>query len=275
MAKTSPFPGLDPYMELHWGDAHHSLIQYARDSIQGPLPDDLIARVEQRVYVERGDYRLRHIVPDVRLSEAGTVGESGGSVAVASEVEVESLETESFAIDPLEITEGFIEIREGDGGRVVTVIEFLSPANKVPGPGRTSYEQKQLEVLQSQTNLVEIDLVRAGRRVLALPPSFIPNAWRKDSLVCVRKSWRRDRAYLTRLPLRKRLPAVPIPLRETDSPVMLDLQTIHDLCYTNGRYGRSIDYTRPPEPPLAAEDAKWAADLLRSAGKTPPEESRR
>ena len=265
MAKKSPFPGLDPYLENRWGDAHHSLIQYARDAIQGPLPDDLIARIDERVYVEREDYRLRHIVPDVRLSEEGPAGDAG-SIAVAPEIEVETLETESFAVDPVEITEGYIEIREADGGRVITVIELLSPANKLPGPGRTAYEQKQLEILQSQTNLVEIDLIRDGRRVLALPPSFVPNAWRNDGLVCVRKSWRRDRAFLTRLPLRKRLPAVPIPLRETDAPVMLDLQAIHDQGYTNGRYDRT-NYSVPPAPPLSEEDAKWADELLHAAGK--------
>jgi uncharacterized protein DUF4058 len=266
MAKKSPFPGLDPYLELRWGDAHHSLIQYARDTIQGPLPDDLVARIEERVYVERDDYRLRHIVPDVRLSERAPPSGSGGSIAIAPEVEVETLETETFAIDSLEITEGFIEIREGDRGRVVTIIELLSPANKLPGPGRTSYEQKQLEILQSQTNLVEIDFIRSGRRVLALPPSYIPDPWRSDCLICVRKSWCRDRAYLTRLPLRKRLPIVPIPLRETDSPVMLDLQAIHDQCYLNGRYD-GTDYSIPPQPPLTDDDAKWADDLLHAAGR--------
>jgi Protein of unknown function (DUF4058) len=268
MAKKCPFPGFDPYLENRWGDAHHSFIQYSRDAIQGPLPDDLIASIDERVYVERQDIRPRLIVPDVRVSELRSAGDAAeGSIAVAPEVEVESLETECFAIEPLEIAESFIEIREAHGGKVVTVIEFLSPANRLSGAGRTSYEQKQLEILQSEACLVEIDLVRSGRRVLALPPSYIPNAWRSDNLIFVRKSWRRDRAYLTRLPLRKRLPVVSIPLRETDAPVMLDLQAIHDLSYVNGRYGHDIDYSVPPEPPLSADDAKWADDLLRAVGK--------
>lgn len=27
----SPFPGMDPYLEAHWGDVHTSLATYARD----------------------------------------------------------------------------------------------------------------------------------------------------------------------------------------------------------------------------------------------------
>jgi hypothetical protein len=233
--------------------------------LQGKLPDDLLARVEERVYVEREGFRLRNIVPDTHVTEIRT--EEAGGAALAVAVEVELAEYASFAIEPVEITEGFIEIREADGGRVVTIVEVLSPANKLNGPGRTLYRKKQLEILQSQTSLVEIDLVRSGPRVLALPPYFIPKEWRSDALVCVRKNWKRNRADLYRLPLRKQLPTVPIPLRESDTPVMLDLQAIHDQCYTNGRYDRA-DYSVPPEPPLSDDDAKWATELLASAGRT-------
>src|SRR5438105_4713913 len=44
----SPFPGMDPFLEQYWGDVHHSLIQYARDTMQPQLPADLRARVEER-----------------------------------------------------------------------------------------------------------------------------------------------------------------------------------------------------------------------------------
>lgn len=40
-----PFPGMDPWLESHWGDVHHSLVQYARDELQPLLPEDLRARV--------------------------------------------------------------------------------------------------------------------------------------------------------------------------------------------------------------------------------------
>jgi hypothetical protein len=45
MASSSPFPGMDPWLEQHWGDVHHSIITYARDQLQERLPPGLrIAR---------------------------------------------------------------------------------------------------------------------------------------------------------------------------------------------------------------------------------------
>lgn len=55
---TRPFPGMDPYLESHWRDIHHRLITYAADEIQTGLPQDLRARVEERVFVE-SDLRER------------------------------------------------------------------------------------------------------------------------------------------------------------------------------------------------------------------------
>src|SRR5438270_12718142 len=63
----SPFPGLDPYLEMHWGDVHHRLIQYASDGLQPGLPPDLVARVEERVFVETEVGSRRRMVPDVRV----------------------------------------------------------------------------------------------------------------------------------------------------------------------------------------------------------------
>jgi hypothetical protein len=42
----SPFPGMDPYLELHWRDVHHSLCTYARDALQPQVRPALLARIE-------------------------------------------------------------------------------------------------------------------------------------------------------------------------------------------------------------------------------------
>ena len=262
MKITSPFPGMDPYLEAHWGDVHHSLIQYSRDAIQGTLPDDLLARVEERVYLEIDDVRIRTIAPDARISEWQPDG--GGGTAVAEEVAV--AEPRVFIVEPIELTEGLIEIRERDGGRVVTVLEFLILGNKTGGEGTRQYLQKQSEILQSATSLVEIDLVRAGQRVLAIPTPLIPKEWESDYLACIRRSWRGSHRELYSFPLRKRLPALPIPLRSHEAPVRLDLQAILEQCYSLGRYDR-LNYREAPIPALPATDQAWADDLLKAAGK--------
>ena len=64
--------------------------------------------------------------------------------------------------------ETFIEIIDRESGNlVVTVIEFLSPSNKSPGPNREQYLRKQREICSSDANLVEIDLNRFGTHALA------------------------------------------------------------------------------------------------------------
>lgn len=264
---TSPFPGMDPYLEAHWGDVHTSLITYARDQLRPLLPADLRPRVEERVFVELEDRRGRSIYPDVRIVER-PYGENGGggpaqavggvAVAVAEPILVELPHEEK--------TERFIEIRDiRSGGRVVTVIEFVSPSNKHPGPGRKLYLQKQDELYDADVNSVEIDLLRAGENVIAVGPEDLPPEYRTAYRACVRRAVRPRTIETYPIPLRVPLPTIRIPLRETDSDVTLNLQSLIEQCYANAGYD-DIDYTEPPVPPLEGNDAKWADAVLREKG---------
>ena len=259
----SPFPGMDPYLERHWGDVHATLIVYARDLLQPRLPDDLLARIEQRVFLEYDDVRIRSIVPDLRISE--TYPQPRATPATLREGDAAVAEPVVFELDEVEITEHFLEIREGDGGKVVTVIEILSPNNKRRGEGKDKYLQKQAEVAKSDASLVEIDLIRSGRRVLALPSNGIPPAQRSDYLACISPGWQRRRRELYPMPLRQPLPLLPVPLRQHEPRVNLDLQTLVNQAYAAGRY-HQLDYRVELDPPLPPEDAAWAAALLRAAG---------
>ncbi len=46
----SPFPGMDPYMELKWGDSCTRLIVHAADALNRILPDDLAAEIDCERY---------------------------------------------------------------------------------------------------------------------------------------------------------------------------------------------------------------------------------
>jgi hypothetical protein len=259
----SPFPGMDPYLERHWRDVHSSLVIYARDQMQEFLPEELFARVEERVYVENPGNDDRSIYPDVRVVEHRPGTQS--TVAVADEIEI----AESFLVTTQDepVTETYIEIREiGSGHRVVTVIEFLSPANKVAGPGQEQYRQKQAELCQGGVSLVEIDLVRTGRAPNDVVFPSIPAELRTPYMARVRRSWEPLRIQCYRLPLRARLGAIMVPLRRCDREIPLRLQQLVDQCYRNGRY-HTLDYQAEPEPPLSPDDARWADELLRGAGK--------
>ncbi len=265
----SPFPGMDPYLEERWRDVHHRFLTYACDDLQGHLPDQLRARLEERVFVEPDEGPGRGIYPDVRVVEypprAGTAG-TPGSETSESEAGVAVIDSILIHGESEPATEGYIEIIDiGSGNRVVTVIELLSVSNKFAGEGQEKYLQKQREYRQGGVSLVEIDLLRSGQRVLAVPRSRVPPNYRTTYQVCVTRGWRPSEWQVYPVPLRRALPTISIPLRQTDAEVPLDLQALIDRCYHNGRYD-DIDYRTEANPPLDAEDAAWADQLLKSSG---------
>ncbi len=276
----SPFPGMDPYLELHWGDVHQSAITYIRDWLQPRLPGHLRARTQERVFIDvpdplRGDY-----YPDVRVVERPGRSQVAGSRAAVAESPTGTetpAETGNGVFPPAEpllihldiepVTEGYVEIIDVKSGhRVVTTIELLSIANKRPGEGRRRYLKKRKDQQAAGVNLVEIDLLRRGKPVLMVGKEQLPLSARTAYEVCV---WRGSRPHLVEVypvPLRERLPVISIPLRPTDPDVPLDLQTIVEQCYRNGGYD-DIDYKAEPDPSLKAADAKWADALLRDLGR--------
>jgi len=258
----SPFPGMDPYLETYWREVHQRLVIYAGDALQALLPEPLHVRVEERVFVESEASEYRSIYPDVHVVEQrprSTAPERPPSPAVADEPLLVHLDNEPVA-------QGYIEIIDAaSGNRVITAIEFLSPANKTPGEGQDLYLRKQREVIAAGASLIEIDLTRTGRRVLSLRPERIPPSHRTTYQVCVRRGGKPNVVEVYRVPLESRLPIIRVPLRESDEDVPLALQPLVDRSYENGRYD-DLDYRRDPVPPLDAPDATWADAMLREKG---------
>ena len=259
----SPFFGMDSYLEEHWRDVHHSCLTYACDAMQERLPDDLRARLEERVFVEPDLCDARSVYPDLRVIEDPRRRSGSGATATADVAVADPLVIDGSR-EPT--TEGYIEIVDVvSGNRVVTVIELLSESNKYPGDGRELYRRKQREYLRGGVSLVEIDLLRAGQRVVEVPAVLVPPSHRTTYQVCVTRGWKRDRYEVYRAPLRQKLPTIKVPLREQDQDVPLDLQMLIDRCYHHGRYD-DIDYRADPDPPLLPEDDAWAHELLVSQG---------
>jgi hypothetical protein len=65
--------------------------------------------------------------------------------------------------------------------------------------------------------------------------------------------------------LRARLPAIRVPLRETDSDAVPNLQPLIDQCHERGRY-HLLNYRNDPDHPFSTEEAEWMDKLLRDAG---------
>ena len=259
----SPFPGMDPYLEKYWHEVHQRLVIYTGDLLQTQLPSPLRARIEQRVLLEEESGNWRAVYPDVHVVEFP----QPSSLAAAVETAV-AIEEEPVLITPQDepLTEGYIEIVDGESGnRVITVIEFLSPTNKLPGWGRDQYQKKQNSLIRSGANLVEIDLNRSGQRSFALEARWIPANCRTTYQICVWRGISPGRFEVYRAPLMRRLPPIRVPLRATDADVRLDLQSLVDRCYANGRYD-DLNYRAEPGPPLNTEEAAWTDEMLRGKG---------
>jgi hypothetical protein len=149
---------------------------------------------------------------------------------------------------------------------VVTVIEFLTAADKVLKRGEERYQSERAHWIGEGISLVEIDLLRAGgNEWFPMPPGAeLPKG---DYRIAVHRAWKERRSEVHTVSVRERLPVIPIPLRPDDSDAVLDLQGLIDRCYQRGRYELTTHYEREPDPPLTDDDRAWADGLLRAAGK--------
>jgi hypothetical protein len=152
------------------------------------------------------------------------------------------------------------------GNRVITVIEFLSPWNNGAGELNKQYRKKLKNYRRAGVNIVEIDLLRSHRERLDVGQVDMPPNRRAPYLTGVWRATDPMHWALHPMPLRQPLPQVPIPLRENDADVLLDLQPLIERVYVAGGHD-DIDYRKPSQPPLEGDDAAWADQLLRSAGK--------
>ncbi len=255
----SPFPGMDPFLEAYWRDVHHALCTYSRDVLNESLSSNYSAMIDERLIVESSDGN-RSISPDVRVVQHRDV--SPDAIAVAT---VDATEPLVVTLSDDEMRQAFIEIKDRSG-TVVTVIEFLSPSNKLPGDGSDKYKQKQFETRRSGINLVEIDLTRTGRWQLLCALDRIPKRARTTYMGCVWRSATPAKFEIYPATMAQPLPSIAIPLLPADADVVLPLQPLLDRAYKNGRYGMLIDYTKPCDPPFNEFEQPLVQQLLTSAG---------
>jgi hypothetical protein len=268
---------MDPYLEAPdiWPDFHDRIAAVMSAELNRTLPPPYYARLEARPEIgiaEEGE-TFRRIIPGVAVVRHDRAPAwVGGGALVASLPRVElskSMDIEGFN-EPIQ--HHFVEIRDPTHAhQLVTLIEIASPSNKQPGPDRASYQKKQQEVLNSDASLVEIDLLRRGKRMQEEPVLVAALAAlqpRPHYLVLVNRSWKRSggRGAYQAFPcsVREMLPCFPVPLRREQAEVPLDLQYVMNQAYDSGPYRRgAVDYAQAPSSPLEEENAAWADALLR------------
>jgi hypothetical protein len=264
----SPFPGMDPYLESreYFPDLHDALVYCLREQLNAVLPQPYFAKGSQHVWLEHTE---RYVEPDVSVIRP--VGQElnavrGGTALAVNEPLVITVEQAPGD----EHTEARLEICawQGSDKRLVTAIEVLSWSNKTRGtPGRELYLKKQREVLTSDANLLEIDLLRKGEHVTAVPLEVARQRFGPfDYHVSTHRFDRPQDYFLHPLRLGDNLPTVAVPLLPDDGSVALDLQAAFTKAYDSGSFSREVRYLeQPPDIALTSEQAAWARGILSKA----------
>jgi len=258
----SPFPGMNPYLEdpAYWSSIHHWLINQIARSLNPQLRPNYIVAVEVRMYETATQESTLVGIPDnvvVKGDEKANLPDDS-SVAVAAPPAQPVTITVPI---PETVKQGYLEVKKVGTGEVITVIEVLSPINKLAGKGREQYEDKRLKIFGSSTHLVEIDLLRQGRPIVILN-----NGFKSDYRILVSRKKARPKADLYAFNLRDKIPNFSLPLRDGELEPVIDLQKMLNEIYDGGSYDLIIDYHQEPIPPLSKTDAVWADNLLRQNG---------
>lgn len=219
----SPFPGMDPYLEEEklWPLFHTHLVHSLYQLLLPGLMDRYRARLAERHYV---------------------------------------LEQALFtSVVREEHREPYLEVRQRADGRLITVVDVISPANKGTATGRQAYLAKRQEFRQHNASLVEIDLVLQGHPVQDYSREGLPD-W--DYAVTVTRSVQPDRYEIYTATVDKRLPRFRLPLASDDRDTVLDLQAAVARSFDQGDFLKQINYRRDPMTKLSDTQKKWLGDRL-------------
>jgi hypothetical protein len=222
---ANPFPGMDPYLESDelWPLFHHEFVMSLYQMLLPGLVDRYRARLGQRRYI----------------------AEQALFTSVVRE----------------EHHEEYIEIRQRGEGRLATLVDVVSPANKLTDAGRKAYLDKRQESKQEGANLVEIDLVLRGAPMIEPGPEEPVRDWHYS--VTVTRATRPERHEVWTAMLQKRLPRFRLPLARDDRDTLVDLQAALSQAHEHGDFAAKIDYGRDPAATLTPLDREWVEDALK------------
>lgn len=220
----SPFPGMDPYLEdaALWPLFHHQLVTSLYQILLPGLVDRYRARIAQRHYTTE-----QPLFTSIMREEHH---------------------------------EEYIEIRQRSDARLVTLVDVVSPANKMTDGGRQAYLEKRREGRGMTANLVEIDLVLQGQPMLDYSRDSLPES---DYAVTVTRATQPDRFEIYTATLQKRLPRFRMPLAADDRDTVVDLHTIFTRSFDQGSFATKICYQRDPPISLTDEKRRWLDEWLK------------
>lgn len=259
---ASPFPGMDPYLEGYlWQDVHQSLAGQFKRQLNPLLAPRYVARLA--VYVMNDSvpgHEVGIVYPDVEVIRPKGRRLAEGGVKVAP-----PLVTPPAMIVPadisLEVRLTSVHIHDVANNELITAIEILSPTNKRE-PGLTTYREKRVELIAAGVHLLEVDLIRRGQRPW-LPEEEVP--YSPYLMLLTRGDQRRTEIWPVQVS--DTLPVLPVPLKNGDPDVPLDVQAALTAVQSESNYHLTLDYNvQPPQPSLTEHENEWLEAQLRKVG---------
>lgn len=247
---------MDPYLEGYiWPDVHHDLASAIRELLAPKISPKYVARLETYTVEDtEPESEVGITYPDVAILKRH---EAVPFVSTFDETEVMT-EPDVVVTKSVTVRIPVIQIRDTAKNRLVTCIEILSPVNK-RAPGWQPYHEKRTDLHLSGVHLLEIDLLRRGKRHvvnLGLPQHhYLFSLWRAGTS--------RMQVWTNRV--QQPLPVLPVPLKSPDPDVLLPLKSALEMVYQRGLLNLSIDYTKDPPPPDFSEEEKtWMRQLIQA-----------
>jgi hypothetical protein len=215
---------MDPYLEEDklWSSFHHQFVGCLYQILLQGLVDRYRARIAQRTYTTEFPL-FTSIIREEHLEE-------------------------------------FIEIRQRVDNKLVTLVDVVSPTNKLKKEGRIGYLDTRKAARSQGASIVEIDLVLQGTPMLDYSRDGLPQ-W--DYAITVTRCTQPERYEIYTTTLQKRLPRFKIPLAPDDRDKVLDLQSTFSRCYDIGNFAAQLDYKKEAPVRLKDEDSKFVDELLK------------
>lgn len=250
----SPFPGMDPYLEGHlWPDVHNSLAYLISVQLTPRLGASYVVHLNSYTVEDTApEEDIGIMYPDVEVFMRSDQVKEPPPV-YGEETTPETIILPSFK--PVEVRIPVVEIKDRKSNQLITAIEILSPVNK-RRPGLQPYRDKRLRLHQAGVHLLEIDLIRRGEKPLAHP--YLPKS---HYLVTLTRGGS-GQTQVWALDIKDPLPVIPVPLKQPDGDIALNLGEALTTLYQQRAFEKSINYSELPPPPAFSEDiTAWMRTL--------------
>jgi hypothetical protein len=255
----SPFPGMDPFLEgAWWSTFRNDLVIETRRHLPQQVKPEYCPLI--------GGFQVKTLDSSLRFLPVSEDDDESDEDDADQSRKDESQPVYLNLARPHWVGLSFIGIKKlGDYKNKLTrrknktIVVFLDPVVK-KAPGRSYYLRWREKVFNSTTCLVEIDLLRQGRRPPMLDP--YPDA---PCYAMVSRHEFRPCCEVWPIHLDRPLPKIPIPIPGDDREVVLDLQTVFTRAYDLGSFDRVIEYDKPPDVHLDERHLPWLKRMLKDA----------